>query len=68
MFLKKPNHRIFDYQPRFYNPNKDVDEKRKRRLKFRSTFKSNRRKRSPLVFVLLLLIVVYFVMKFAKLI
>jgi len=28
--MKKPNHRVFDYIPRFYKPDEDQSEKRKK--------------------------------------
>ncbi len=34
MFLKKPNHKQFDYIPRYYNPGKDPDIKRREKLRF----------------------------------
>lgn len=35
LFLKRPKYREFDYQPRYYTPEEDQVEKRKKRLKFR---------------------------------
>ena len=32
MFMKKPSHRVFDYPPRFYEPETDEREKRKTQL------------------------------------
>jgi len=34
MLMKKPQHRIFDYPPRFYKPEQDKGERRKRKLGF----------------------------------
>lgn len=64
MFIKKPKHRKFDYQPRYYDPNKDKDERRKRKLGFRSTKIKATKKRSPLIFIVMLIIIVYFILKF----
>jgi hypothetical protein len=38
--MKKPNHRKFDYEPRYYDPSKDKDEQLKRRLGFSRRRKS----------------------------
>lgn len=62
MFMKKPRHRIFDYEPRFYNPKKDETEKRKKKLGFRSARQhSSLKRRNNLVWIVLFLltIVVY---------
>jgi hypothetical protein len=64
MFLKKPNHRIFDYQPRFYNPQMDESEKRKRRLGFTRQRKFRGRKRSPVIWLVFILAVIYLFFKF----
>ncbi len=34
MFMKRPNHRVFDYPARFYKPETDEKEKRKKKLGF----------------------------------
>ena len=49
MFFKKSPHRIFDYTPRFYKPEEDKDEKRKRKLGFRRQMKIKRKKKRDLV-------------------
>jgi len=58
MFFKKSPHRIFDYTPRFYKPEEDKDEKRKRKLGFRRQMKINRKKKSPVIWLLLVIIAV----------
>lgn len=63
MFMKKPSHRVFDYSPRFYNPNLDDKERRKRKLGFSSHRKKIREKRNPLIWIFLLLIVIYIYLK-----
>lgn len=63
MFFKKPPHRIFDYTPRFYKPEEDKDEKLKRKLGFRRQMKMNRKKRSPLIWLVLIIIVIYAYLK-----
>lgn len=58
MFMKKPVHRIFDYPPRFYKPEDDQSEKRKRKLGFSRKIKSIRKKRSPLIWIAILILVI----------
>ncbi|OGU58320.1 MAG: hypothetical protein A2V66_03790, partial [Ignavibacteria bacterium RBG_13_36_8] len=56
--------RVFDYEPRFYKPERDIMERRKRKLKFRSKKTIGRRKQtSPLIWLILAIIVIYFVLK-----
>jgi hypothetical protein len=63
MFIKKPPHRIFDYTPRFYKPGEDKDEKRKRRLGFRRQLNSKRKKRSPVIWLLFVIVAIYVYLK-----
>lgn len=65
MFFKKPRHRVFDYTPRFYKPEEDKTERRKKRLGFRRQSNIKRKKRSPLIWVLLVIIVIYIYLKLA---
>jgi len=59
MFMKKPKHRTFDYTPRFYVPEKDELEKKKRKLGFSRKLHMQRRKsKNPLVWILLLIILI----------
>ena len=63
MFIKKPKHRIFDYSPRFYNPEKDPVEKRKKKLGFKRELKAIRKKRSPVIWILFIVVVIYVYLK-----
>jgi len=63
MFFKKPRHRIFEYPPRFYKPEEDQDERRKRKLGFRRHQKIKKHKRSPLVWGVLALLAIYIYLK-----
>jgi uncharacterized membrane protein (DUF106 family) len=64
---KLPKHKNFDYQPRFYDPDKDEElkelERRKRRLGFRSQSRLKRHKRSPLLYFIILALLVYIYLK-----
>jgi len=63
MFFKKPKHRIFDYTPRFYKPEEDPNEKRKKKLGFSRQLKSFKKKRSPVVWVIFVVIAIYIYLK-----
>ena len=65
---KRPPHRIFDYEPRFYDPETDDSEKRKKRLKFRYARQHARKKRSPVVWLILILLIAFIYLKFAGLV
>jgi len=63
MFIKKPKHRIFDYSPRFYNPQEDPVEKRKKKLGFKKELKSVRKKKSPVIWILFIVVAIYIYLK-----
>jgi len=63
MFFKKPSHRIFDYTPRFYKAEDDKNEKLKRKLGFQRQLKSVRKKRSPLIWVVLVVAAIFIYFK-----
>jgi hypothetical protein len=64
MFGRRPSHRIFDYVPRHYDPMKDEDERRKRRLGFRRKSRRLARKRSPVIWLVFIAVVIYLILKF----
>ena len=68
MFFKKTPHRVFDYTPRFYKPEDDKDEKLKHKLGFRRQMKMNRKKKSPMIWLLLVIITVYIYLKLTGLV
>lgn len=68
MLMKRPKHRVFDYPPRFYKPEEDETEKKKRRLGFTRQRKFKHRKRSPVFWVVILIFVVYLILKLNKII
>ncbi len=63
MFIKKPTHRIFDYTPRFYKPEDDEKEKRKKKLGFSRKLKVSRKKRSPALWLLFVVIAIFIYLK-----
>lgn len=70
MFMKKPSHRVFDYTPRFYKPDEDESERRKRRLGFRRHRTITKRKKTtnPLIWGFLILVVIYIIFKLEHLV
>ena len=68
MFMKRPNHRIFDYPPRFYKPEEDERERKKRKLGFSRKVRASRRKtRNPLIWIILLIIIILVYLKLVSL-
>lgn len=63
MFMKRPRHRIFDYNPRFYNPAEDRKEKKKRRIGFTRQRKFKSRKQSPVILLVLVALIIYIILK-----
>jgi len=63
MLMKKPRNRVFDYTPRFYKPETDEQERRKRRLGFTRQKKLRVRKKSPVVWAIFIILVIYIIMK-----
>jgi hypothetical protein len=64
MFMKKPKPKSFDFQPRYYNPGKDPEEMRKRKLGFKRNRKIVRRRGSTVYFMVIFIIVLYIYLKF----
>jgi ATP/ADP translocase len=63
MFFKKPSHRIFDYTPRFYKQEEDEKEKKKKKLGFSRQLKVSRKKRSPMLWLLLVVLAILIYLK-----
>ncbi|MBN2367263.1 MAG: hypothetical protein JXL67_13925 [Calditrichaeota bacterium] len=66
MLFKLSNHRKFEYTPRIYDPKKEEqDEKMRPRIEFRS-MRRNRKSRSFIWFLFLLLFVAYMIILLSK--
>ena len=65
MLMKKPAHRVFDYTPRFYDPDKDPDERRRKRLAFSKMRRHTQKKRSPIVWLIFILVIIFLIIKFS---
>lgn len=68
MFFKRIKPREFDYTPRFYDPEKDPEEKIRQKLGFNRKRRLKRKERSPLYWLILLIIVFYIYLKLSGLI
>lgn len=51
MFGFRPNYKKFEYQPRFWDPEKEEKEKRKRSIQFQSIGKSKRKSQNRSIFI-----------------
>ena len=66
MLMKKPRHRVFDYPSRFYKPDEDEQEKRKKKLGFRSYRKFTHKKKSPIIWIVFILVIIFIVIKLSS--
>lgn len=57
MFMRKPQYRRFEYTPRYYDPNKDENERRRRRFRFERP--PRRKSHKPMIIIALMFILVY---------
>lgn len=62
MFLPKQRPRRFDYNPRYYDPSKDEQNRRRRHFKFESNVRRGGNR--PLIVLVILFILVYFLYQF----
>ena len=63
MIMKKPRHRIFDYPTRFYKPQDETQEKLKKRLGFQSSRKYKYKKKSPVIWIVFIIAVIFIIIK-----
>ena len=63
MLMKRPRNRVFDYIPRFYKPETDEQEKIKKRLGFSRQRVIGRKKKSPILWLLFVIAVIYLILK-----
>ncbi len=67
MFFKRPVNKKFDYIPRFYVPEQDQQERRKRKLGFRNYRKYKQKGISSIVIWFLgILIILWFIIKYGQ--
>ncbi len=65
MLMKKPQYRRFDYTPRFYKPEEDKKEKRRRKLGFTRNVRVKRKTRSPIIWLIFIIVVIIVILKLA---
>jgi len=59
MFFKRPQHKRFDYEPRFYNPERDPSEQFRERM--RREMRIARKKKKPVIlWAAVFAIIIYF--------
>ncbi len=63
MLMRKPKYRRFEYQPRYYDPEKDEREKRKKRLKFRYARRTKPRKTNQFIYIGVFILALYVYLK-----
>ena len=63
MLMKKPQHRIFNYPSRFYKPEKDPQEKLRKRLGFQSYRKFRQKKKSPIIWLVFIIALIFIIIK-----
>ena len=64
MFIRKTKNKRFDYQPRYYKPEKDEELKRKRKLGFRSNYRQKTSTKKPYAYIIMLAIILYIFLKY----
>lgn len=64
MFMRKPQHKRFEYTPRFYDPKKDEEARRRRQFNFHSNVR--RGSHRPLLVIVILFIAVYLIYLFMQ--
>lgn len=64
MLLKKPQNKKFEYLPRYYKPDEDKEEKRKKKLGFRKSRKALKRGRSTIYWLVLIIIILFIYLRF----
>jgi len=64
MLPRKPQHKQFEYIPRYYDPSKDQRERQQRRIKFeRNTSRGSHR---PLYIVVIMFVLAYLIYTMLK--
>lgn len=65
MLMKKPEHKKFDYQPRYYKPEKDKSQNLKERMELARRSHSLKKKNNRIIlYLVFILVVIYLAIKF----
>ena len=57
--MRRPEHRRFTYEPRYYKPELDKDERRRRRMQFHRRHLLQKRSKSALYWIIIFSLLVY---------
>jgi hypothetical protein len=64
MLMKKPEHKRFEYQPRYYKPEKDKSEKLKERLEIaRKSHLYKKKNKKVLIYFIFIVFIIYLAIK-----
>lgn len=65
MLMKKPEHKRFEYRPRYYNPEKDKSQKFKERFEItRKSYLLKKKNNKFILYFLIIILVLYLAIKF----
>lgn len=65
MLMKRPEHKKFDYQPRYYNPDKDKQQNLKDRMNIaRRAYTIRKKNNKILIYFLITILIIYLAIKF----
>lgn len=68
MLMKRPEHKKFDYRPRYYNPDKDKQQNLKDRMNIARRAYTIRKKNNKIfLYFLIVVLVIYLAIKFGVL-
>ena len=64
MLMKKPEHKRFEYQPRYYKPEKDKSEKLKERLEIaRKASLYKKKNNKVIIYFIFIIFIIYLAIK-----
>ena len=65
MLMKKPEHKRFEYNPRYYNPEQDKSQKLKDRMEIARKFHLHKKKNNRfIIYLLIIILILYLAIKF----
>lgn len=68
MLMKKPEHKRFEYQPRYYKPEKDASQKFKEKFEItRKAYLVKKRNNKILFYFLIIILILYLAIRFGVL-
>ncbi|MEJ5305970.1 MAG: hypothetical protein WHV63_08500 [Ignavibacteria bacterium] len=68
MLMKRPEHKRFDYIPRYYDPEKDKSQKLKDRIEIaRKSYLYKKKNNRLIIYFLIIILIIYLAIKFGLL-